>query len=275
MPVQVRQVFTSRCAADESSSRSSIDEASRAPAAGLSINKKLPIKKRTSMSVGTGSLESDIYYSSRLDVRSTVSSSDLESSHSNVAESFLQPVQRQLQPINTLSGVYAPARSTQVRVDERPCQAWPDSSGSLRGQHALQETGNAAQADVCQPNEDGESPRKLAIRRDPQRARCPSPQRHFQSVVQSPRQRETTSTIMEEPWESHAGLCRQQAPGCVPSAGNTASANTGYRHSIASPHSGADPASPQKLSIRRSKLVSGYTGAPLPACCARYVLVLT
>ena len=214
---------------------------------GHKMKKKLPIKKRTSGSAGTSSYDSDIYSNTKLEVASTVSSSDLESSHSNVTESLLQPLpaQRHLQSIRTFAGIHAPATSSQVRLDERASQGWLDKShsGSLQETHAQQHAASVAQGHMFQPSDDASSPRKLAIRRCPQASRGPqqADQRHTQPPFHSlfpSQQHPAPSPILEEPYDSDAGFGmrrpHQQATSGAPNCYNK---HTSYRHSIAAPSS--------------------------------------
>ena len=220
---------------------------------GLAMKKKLPIKKRTSMSAGTSSYDSDMYSNSRLEVASTVSSSDLEGSHTTFAESLLQPLppQRQLQPIRTVAGIHAPATAAQVRLDEKASQGWYDnSSGSLRGtQHPQHDAASAAQAHMHQPSDDTSSPRKLAIRRGPQATPCSHnnpplshahAQAHFHSLFPPQRQAAPT-TIIEEPCEADASYSTRRPHQQATSTTSHTSAYMGYRHSISSPASKMPP----------------------------------
>jgi hypothetical protein len=160
------------------------------------------------------SLESDVYNNSRLDVVSTtlsVSSSDLDSAHSNAADSqsLLQPAQAyrnlQLQPIRTVPGMHAPMAGAHGHFDERGTQpCCHDNSSSLFGHH---DTGNATQH-LHQLAEDDFSPTKLAIRRGHQ---MPS-----NACVHNP---STSAQVQAAPFQSHTCQSffqsQQHAPGPI------------------------------------------------------------
>lgn len=175
---------------------------------GLTIKKKLPIKKRHSAGAGANiSLDSESCSNSRLEVASTVSSSDLESAQSNAADSPFQPLvgQRnvQLRPIRTTAAIAG--ISAQVRQDERAPQGYVGKhSASIQ---TGQESASTAHATPWQASEDDPSPRKLEIRR----SGMSTPTRAQQHVQHAP------TPIIEEPYESLARLSIQKSQHEVPS----------------------------------------------------------
>lgn len=199
-----------------------------------------------------------------------VSSSDLESSHSNVADSLPLQVQKQLhlQPIRTVLGVHAhsSATSAHVRFDERASHGWPDNtSGSLRGQQDTQ------QPSMFQASDEDVLPRKLSIRRVPksqapqQQPRCmpgPSPPgQHVPLMFQA--QQHAPSPIIEEPYEPDAGFnnrhARQHAPGFA------SNPYAQYRHSTSNPTSKlSHPGSPgckRRFDMHGFEMGDGMHGA--------------